>query len=108
LGCLGTGIVASVKFKARISVQVREEIERLALESRSAAEITRAAGAMAEEFGQRRPSYERVRTIVCEVRRRPRRPSTADVLLDVAFRVRHPNAILEHLAGLSPPLRRDY
>jgi hypothetical protein len=89
-----------MRFIARISAQVRSEIERLAEGSQSAAEITRSVGVTAERLGQRRPSYERVRTIVREVRCRPRRPSTTDVLLDVAFRVKHPNALLEHLAGL--------
>ncbi|HEY6836130.1 MAG TPA: hypothetical protein VI142_06625 [Gaiellaceae bacterium] len=97
-----------MKFAPRISPQVRAQIERLAERSLSAAEITRAVGDGAERLGQTRPSYEQVRALVREVRRRPRQPSTADVLLDVAFRVRHPNAVAEHLAGLSPPIRRDY
>jgi hypothetical protein len=97
-----------VKFTARISPQVRIEIERLADGSLSAAEITRRVGALAERLGQRRPSYERVRMLVREVRRRPRTPSTADVLLDIAFRARPPDALLDHLAGLDPPSRRTY
>ena len=97
-----------VKFAPRISLQVRRQIERLAESPLTAAEITRMVGASAEKLGQTRPGYEQVRKLVRETRRRPRRPSTADVLLDVAFRVKHPNAVVEHLAGLDPPRRRDY
>jgi hypothetical protein len=92
-----------VRFTARVTPPLRTEIERLAESSLSAAEITRSVGGLAERLGQRRPSYERVRPLVAESRQRPRRPSTADVLLDVAFRVKHPNAVVEHLAGLDPP-----
>jgi hypothetical protein len=94
-----------MRFTARISPQVRTEIERLSDESLSAAEITRRAGVMAERLGQRRPSYERVRMLVREVRRRPQPPpSTADVLLDIAFRVKPPDALLR----VDPPRRRSY
>jgi hypothetical protein len=95
-----------MKFAPRISLQLRQEIERLANGSLTPAEITRAAGAMAEGLGQRRPSYEQVRSIVSAVRRRPRQPSTTDVLLDIAFRVRPPDALVQHLAGMDPPRRR--
>jgi len=93
-------------FAPRISPRLRAEIERLADASLSAAEITRAVGAKAERLGLRRPSYEQVRKLAREHRRRPRPPSTTDVLLDVAFRVRPPNAIVSHLAGTDPPVRR--
>jgi len=93
-------------FAPRISRRLRAEIERLAERSLTAAEITRSVGVTAEQLGLRRPSYQQVRTLVCEHRARPRNPSTADVFLDVAFRVRPPDAILEHLAGRSAPIRR--
>ena len=95
-----------VKFAPRISPRLRAEIERLADGSLSAADITRTVGAKAEKLGLRRPSYEQVRKLVCEHRSRPRYPSTADVLLDVAFRVRLPDAIVNNLAGTDPPIRR--
>jgi hypothetical protein len=47
-----------------------------------------------------------VRRIVHDARRRGRRPSTGDILLDVAFRTRPPIALGEHLAGVAPPRRR--
>jgi hypothetical protein len=58
---------------------------------------------VAEELGLRRPSYEQVRTIVKAARSRGRQPTSADVLLDIAFRSRPPTALVEHLAGTLPP-----
>ena len=95
-----------VKFAPRISLQLRAQIDDLADGSLSAADITREVGKAAESLGQIRPSYEQVRKLVREARRRPRRASTADVLLDVAFRVKHPNALVEHLAVVDPSLPR--
>jgi hypothetical protein len=93
-----------VKFAPRISLQLRAHIERLAESSLSAAEITREVGKTAEGLGQTRPSYEQVRTLVREVRRRPKSPSTADVLLDIAFRAKPADALLR----ADPPRRRTY
>jgi hypothetical protein len=76
-----------------------EEIERLASSSLSSAEICRRVGAKAEELGAPRPSYQRVRASVREIRRRPPKPSTMDVFLDEALRVRPPGATLRHLTG---------
>jgi hypothetical protein len=76
----------------------------LAEGSLSAAEITRRVGVVAEHLGQRRPSYERIRMLVREVRHRPRPPSTADVLLDIAFRVKPPDALLR----VNPPRPRRH
>jgi hypothetical protein len=101
-----SGTVDGMKFAPRISPRVRSEIEQLAETQMSAAEITRAVGDRAELLGLRRPSYEQVRKLVVEHRSRPRHPSTTDVLLDVAFRVRPPEAVIEHLAGLDLPVRR--
>jgi hypothetical protein len=96
-----------VKFAPRISLQIREAIEWLADSSLSAAEITREVGAKAERLGQRRPSYEQVRKLVREHRARPRRPSTVEVLIDEAFRVRPPGSLFEHLTGAQlPPVQR--
>ncbi|HEU4449185.1 MAG TPA: hypothetical protein VFR63_04260 [Gaiellaceae bacterium] len=70
------------------------------------AETSRRVGALAGLLGLPRPSYEQVRRIVHDARRRGRRPSTGDILLDVAFRTRPPIALGEHLAGVAPPRRR--
>ena len=95
-----------MKFAPRISPRLRAEIERLGDTALPAADITRAVGERAERLGLRRPSYEQVRKLVVEHRNRPRYPSTTDVLLDVAFRVRAPEAVNQHLAGLTPPKAR--
>jgi hypothetical protein len=58
-------------------------------------------GTTAERFGFRRPSYEQVRVLVREYRRRPKYASTAAVLVDVAFRVRPPDAFLGHISGVN-------
>jgi hypothetical protein len=79
-----------------------KEIERLAESRLTSAEICRRVGEKTELLGAPRPSYERVRELVCEIRRRPRRPSTTEILLDEAFRVRPPGAVLRHLTGDTP------
>ena len=80
-------------------MRLRDEIDRLAAKPIRSADICRAIGERAEEQGFRRPSYEQVRLLVREARRRPRRVSTGKVLLDVAFRVHHPDAFLKHVSG---------
>ena len=86
-------------FAPRISNRLLDEIERLAAKPFRAAEICRAIGDLAEQEGLRRPSYEQVRLLVRQARRRPRRVSNADVLFDVALRARHPGAFLRHVSG---------
>ena len=84
---------------------LRDEIDRLAERPLRAAEICRAIGERAEEQGFRRPSYEQVRLHVNAARRRPRRVSTAKVLLDVALRVEHPDAFIQHVSGTQTRFR---
>lgn len=67
------------------------------------AEVNRRVGAYAERIGLSRPSYEQVRVHVHTFRSFRRRPGMAQVLLDVAFRVRPVDAILDHLAGTDTP-----
>ena len=80
-------------------MRLLDEIDRLSSRPYRAAEICRAIGERAEEQGFRRPSYEQVRFHVQRARRRPRRVSTGEVLLDVALRVEHPGAFLQHVSG---------
>jgi hypothetical protein len=87
-----------MKFAPRLPLRLVEEIERLAASRLSSAEICRRVGEKAELLGAPRPSYQRVRALVCEIRGRPHRPSTTAVLLDVAFRARPPDAVVQHLA----------
>ena len=80
-------------------MRLLDEIDRLAERPFRAAEICRAIGERGEEQGFRRPSYEQVRVHVKASRRRPRRISTAKVLLDVALRLEHPDAFIQHVSG---------
>jgi hypothetical protein len=80
-------------------MRLLDEIDRLAARPDRVAEICRAIGERAEERGFRRPSYEQVRLHVQRARRRPRRVSTGQVLFDVALRVEHPDAFLQHVSG---------
>jgi hypothetical protein len=92
-------------FAPRISQRLRAEIERLANRPLSAAEITRNVGNTAERLGLRRPSYEQVRVLVRGFQARPVRHTTGQVMLDVVFRVRPVDALLDHQAGISTPGR---
>jgi hypothetical protein len=90
-------------FAPRISPRLRSEIERLAARPYSSAEICREVGEMAERLGLRRPSYEPIRALVRELRTRPRKATTGEVLVDIAFRARHPDAFIEHVSGVNTP-----
>ena len=70
------------------------------------AETNRRVGALAEDLGLTRPSYEQLRQVIHEARRRGRLPSTGDVLLDIAFRVRPPLVLGDHLTGTLPQRTR--
>ena len=66
------------------------------------AEINRRLGEEAERLGLRRPSYQRVRELVHELRdlRRDRVLTTTEVLLGITFRSLPPDAFLEHISGV--------
>ena len=56
------------------------------------------------ELGLKRPSYQRVRTLVHETRELRRlQAGTAEVVTDVMWRVRPPDALLDHMAGIRLP-----
>ena len=87
----------------RLSRRLLAEIERLSARDLSFAEINRRVGATASSLGLPRPSYESVRLLVRAARARSSAPGTLEVLADVAFRVRSPEALLEHAAGIPLP-----
>ena len=80
-------------------MRLLDEIDRLSARPNRAADICREIGERAEEQGFRRPSYEQVRLHVQRARGRPRRVSTGEVLLDVALRLHHPDAFIQHVSG---------
>jgi hypothetical protein len=86
-------------------MRLLDEIDRLSARPDRAADICRAIGEQAEKQGFRRPSYEQVRLHVQRARRRPRRVSTGEVLLDVALRIEHPGAFLQHVSGTQTRFR---
>ena len=94
-----------LRFAPRIDSRLVAAAERLDNRTTPIAETNRRIGVLAEELGLVRPSYEQVRTIVRLARDRGRRATTADVLLDIAFRSRPPEALVQHLAGTLPPDR---
>jgi hypothetical protein len=86
-------------FAPRLARRLVDEIERLADRPDRAADICRMIGERAEEQGFRRPSYEQVRQYVLRARSRPRSVSTGEMLFDVALRVHHPDAFIQHVSG---------
>jgi|SRR5690242_10292406 hypothetical protein len=96
-------------FAPRIAPVLVEALVELDDPELPIAEINRQLGERAEELGLRRPSYERVRELVHELRdwRPPRRgPTTREVLLDILFRARPPEAFLDHISGVGVLRRR--
>jgi hypothetical protein len=67
------------------------------------AETNRRIGALAGDLGLPRPSYEQVRLLVKEHRRGRLRPTAGQILLEIAFRARPPEALLDYLAGTPLP-----
>jgi hypothetical protein len=86
-------------FAPRLSRRLVDEIERLAAKPYRAADICRAVGESAERQGLHRPSYEQVRLLVGQARRRGRPLSRGQVLLEVALRARPPEAFVSHVSG---------
>ena len=91
----------------RIRKELLEAVVRHDKRTHPIAETARRVGREAERLGLTRPSYQRIRELVHESRRLRRGPSTTSILVDVAFRVRPPEAVLDHLSGTGvPQLRR--
>ena len=95
-------------FAARVTERLYRRLVELDDEGVPIAETYRRVAAEAERMGLTRPSYERIRVLVRQSRRwnRSRGPSTTSVLVDVAFRVRPPEAVLDHISGIGVPTRR--
>jgi hypothetical protein len=96
-------------FAPRIAPVLLEALVDLDDRDLPIAEINRRLGEHAECLGLRRPSYQRVRELVHELRawRPPRRgPTTRQLLLDVLFRTRPPDALPDHISGVGVPRLR--
>jgi hypothetical protein len=92
-----------LSFAPRIPRRLLDEIERQSQRRVPIAEMNRCVGRAATRMGLPRPSYEQVRVLVHAARRLRRQAPTpvSTMALDVAFRVRPPEAIL--LRFLAPP-----
>jgi hypothetical protein len=87
-------------FAPRLSPRLLAAISRLDDGRLPIAEVCRRVCAEADRLGLPRPSYQRVRVIVHEERRlRAAQIKTGEILLDVAFRVRPPEAVVDHLSA---------
>jgi len=95
-----------LSFAPRIPQRLLDEIERQSRRAVPIAEMNRCVGRTAAEMGLYRPSYEQVRVLVHTARRLRRQAPTpvSTVALQVAFRVRTPDALL--LRFLAPPAPR--
>ena len=82
-----------------IDQRLVSELMRLDDRNLPIAEVYRKLGATADGLGLPRPSYEVARRRIHEIRRARAGPHTGDVALEVAFRVRPPEALLDHIAG---------
>jgi hypothetical protein len=98
-----------LSFAPRIPRRLLDEIERQSRRTVPIAEMNRGVGRRAAEIGLYRPSYEQVRVLVHTARRlrRQGRGPVATVALDVAFRVRSPDAIILHFLEPPTPRLRD-
>jgi hypothetical protein len=81
----------------RISPRLVAAIAKLDKPGRPIADTHRSVGEIAELIGLYRPSHQQVRVIVHELRARRRDPSLGQVLLDITFRVKPPEALLQYL-----------
>jgi len=87
-------------FAPRTSSRLLRALDRLDDPRLTIAEINRRLGAEAERLGLPRPSYQRVRELLHRLRSLRRQPTTSRVLLEIAFRARPPEALLDHASGI--------
>jgi hypothetical protein len=80
---------------AKLDSRLLAALVRIDKEDRPIAESHRRLGLVADEIGVPRPSYERVRCVIREHRRRPIRPGIGEVLLDIALQNRPPESIID-------------
>jgi hypothetical protein len=90
----------------RIDARLLAALTRLDDESRPIADLHRRLGEVADWLGVPRPSYEQVRVIAKANRRMPIYAGIGEVLLEIAFRSRPPEALLDLLSGTAGPKRR--
>jgi hypothetical protein len=87
-------------FAPRISPRLLVALDWIDNRSLPIAEVNRRLGAEPTRHGLPRPSYQRVRVLVHKLRWMRRQPTTLGVLWDIAWRVRPPEAFLDHDNGV--------
>src|SRR4051794_4004960 len=92
-----------LSFAPRVDSRLVAAAERLDSPTTPVAETNRRVGKIAERLGLIRPSYEEGRRIIRLAPLRGREATTGDLLLEIAFRSRPPEALLDHLTGTLPP-----
>lgn len=80
-----------------IDARLLAALARLLRAGHSIAESHRRLGEIAERLGLYRPSYEQTRVLAHALKAGKRDPGVGQTLLDVTFRVRPPEAILDLL-----------
>jgi hypothetical protein len=101
------GIVGGMRAAPKIDPRLVALIRRFDRPGRPIAEVNRRVGRAAEALGLTRPSYEQVRVHLHAVRAgKAASVGLGEVLLDVSFRARPPEALLDFAAGTLPPPRR--
>jgi hypothetical protein len=91
-----------VRSASRLTPELLALLTRLARGDLGAADIHREVGALARQLGVPRPSYERTRQLVGELRLEPLVPGWGELLLDVDLRLRPPEALLQKATGTWP------
>ncbi|HST25893.1 MAG TPA: hypothetical protein VLJ76_07870, partial [Gaiellaceae bacterium] len=82
---------------ARVDSRLLAALARIDESDRPMAETYRRLGLVADALAVPRPSYERVRYLIHEHRRQRLRPGVGDLLLDIAFRNRPPDAVIDFI-----------
>jgi hypothetical protein len=93
-----------LQFAPRVSAQLAAATANVDDGKRPIAETYRDVAAIAETLGLPRPSYETIRRLTHQLRARKRDPTIGQVLLDINFRRRPPQAIVSALADTAPRL----
>jgi hypothetical protein len=98
-----------LSFAPRIPRRLLHEIERQSRRTVPIAEMNRCVGRAAGRLGLYRPSYEQVRVLVHTARRLRRQAPkpVSTVALEVAFRVKPPEALLTRYVAPKAQRLRD-
>ena len=96
---------AMARAAPRIDPRLVAALARLDRREQPIAETHRALGLVADWLEVARPSYQQIRVLVQEHRRRPIYPGVGETLLEIALRVKPPGALLDVLTGEVAPKR---